>query len=98
MIPTLLSFTSIRDFAARRRLHIERWLLEDGAIGPLEACQGSWRQAIVALAADPRAAGGVPWIADSVAAFNQYVQRLERAHRTLSKYLTHRRSVLTWAV
>ena len=98
VIPTLLDFTPIRAFAARRGLGIGPWLLEDGGLGPLEACQGRWRPAIAALAADPRAPGGVPSIADSVAAFNQYVRPLERAHRTRSKYLTHRRSVLTWAV
>ena len=37
-------------------------------------------------------------IADSVAAFNQFVRPLERAERTRSKYFTHRLSVLTWAV
>ena len=98
VIPTLLDFTPIRAFAARRGLGIGPWLLEDGGLGPLEACQGRWRPAIAALAADPRAPGGVPSIAASVAAFNQYVRPLERAHRTRSKYLTHRRSVLTWAV
>ncbi len=68
---TLLDFTSIRAFAARRGLRIGPWLLEDGAIGPLEACQGRWRSAIEALAAVHRAPGGVSSIADSVAAFNQ---------------------------
>jgi hypothetical protein len=38
-------------------LRDESWLLDDGAIGPLEACQGCWHPAIAALAADPRAAG-----------------------------------------
>jgi hypothetical protein len=43
MIPTLLDFTSNRAYAARRGLSIGPWLLEDGAIGPLEACQGRRR-------------------------------------------------------
>jgi hypothetical protein len=33
-----------------------------------------------------------------VAAFNQHVRPLERAQRTRSKYVTHRLSILTWAV
>ena len=97
-IPTLASFAPIRALAARRGLHIEPWLFDDRAVGPLEACQGRWRPAIAALAFDPRAAGGVPSVAASVAAFNQYVRPLERAQRTWSKYVTHRLSILTWAI
>jgi hypothetical protein len=74
---------------------MELWLLEDSSISLLEACQGRWRPAIAALAA---AAEGIFSIADSVTAFNQYVRPLEQANRTRSKYLTHRCSVLTWAV
>ena len=37
-------------------------------------------------------------VAASVAAFNRHVLPMERAHRTRGKYLTHRRTVLTWAV
>jgi hypothetical protein len=57
VIPTLLDFTSIWTFAALRGLRIGLWLLEDGAVGPLEACQSRLRSAIEALAADPRAQG-----------------------------------------
>ncbi len=39
-----------------------------------------------------------PSVAYSVAAFNQFVRPLERAQGTLSKYVTHRLSVLTWAI
>jgi hypothetical protein len=97
-IPTLASFAPIRALATRLGLHIEAWLFDDRAVGPLEACQGRWRPAIGALAFDPRAAGGVPSVEASVAAFNQFVRPLERAQRTRSKYVTHRLSVLTWAI
>ena len=53
---------------------------------------------MAALAADHRRAGGVPSVADSVAAFNLHVRPLERAQRTRSKYVTHRLSILTWGI
>jgi hypothetical protein len=97
-IPTLATFDPIRAFAERQGLLIEPWLFNDRALGPLEACQGRWRPVIGTLAADPRAGRGVPSIADSVAAFNQFVRPLERAQGTRSKYVTHRLSILTWAI
>ena len=97
-IPTLASFAPLRALAARRGLSIDSWFYNDRATGPLEACQGRWRPAIAALAFDPGAAAGVPSVAASVAAFNQHVRPLERAQRTRSKYVTHRLSILTWAV
>ncbi len=45
-----------------------------------------------------RGAGGVPSIADSVAAFNLHVRPLERAQKTRSKYATQRLSILTWSI
>ncbi len=97
-IPTLVAFDPIRAFAVRRGLSIESWLFNDRTVGPLDACQGRWRPVIGVLASDPRAVGGVPSIADSVAAFNQFVRLLERAQETRSKQVTHCLSILTWAV
>ncbi len=37
-------------------------------------------------------------MAASVATFNKFVRPLERAQRARSKYVTHRMSVLTWAI
>jgi hypothetical protein len=96
LIPTLHGFAPIRAYAARLGLSIEAWLFNDGAQGPLEACQGDWRPAVAAIAFDVR--GGVPSIAASAAAFNKYVRPLERAAGTRGKYVTHRLSVLTWAI
>jgi hypothetical protein len=95
LIPTLASFAPVRALAARRGWHIEAWLYDDGARGPLEECEGHWRPAVGALAFAP---GLVPSRAASVAAFNAYVRPLERAFRTRSKAVTHRRTILTWAV
>ena len=95
-IPTLKGFAPLRAYAARLGLDIEPWLYNDRAAGPLEACGGNWRPAVAAIAFDHRA--GVPSIAESVAAFNHFIRPLERAERTRSKYVTHRLSVLTWAV
>ena len=94
-IPTLASFAPARALAARRGWQIDLWLYDDGAAGPLEACQGRWRPAVAALAFAP---GLVPSEATSVAAFNTYVLPLERAQRTRSKAVTHRRSIVTWAI
>jgi hypothetical protein len=98
--PTLVAFDPIRAFAVRLGLSIEPWLFYDRALGPLKACQGRWRPVTGVFASDPRAraVGGVPSIADSVAAFNQFVRPLERAQGTRSKYVTHRLSILTWTV
>jgi hypothetical protein len=79
-------------------LSVDAWLYNDGAAGELELCQGRWRPAVAALAANPRGAGGVPSIADSVAAFNLHVRPLERAQKTRSKYATQRLSILTWSI
>ena len=98
LIPTLASFGTVRSFARRLGLSVEAWLYNDGAAGDLERCQGSWRPAVAALAADHRRAGGVPSVADSVAAFNLHVRPLERAQRTRSKYVTHSLSILTWGI
>jgi hypothetical protein len=99
LIPTLASFAPVRALAARRGWNIEQmieaWLYDDGAAGPLEACQGRWRPAVGALAFAP---GLVPSEAASFAAYNAYVRPLERAHRTRSKAVTHRRTILTWAI
>ena len=97
-IPTLATFDPIRAFAARRGLSIEAWLFNDRALGPLEACQGRWRPVIAALAFDPRAQGGVPSIAASNAAFHAHVGSLSRVQGTRSKSVTHRLSILTWAI
>ncbi len=94
-IPTLTSYAPARALAARRGWRIEAWLYDDGAAGPLEACQGRWRPAVAALAFAP---GLVPSEAASVAAFRTYVLPLERAQRTRSKAVTHRRSIVTWAI
>jgi hypothetical protein len=59
------------------------------------ACQANWRPAIRELAAGPRA---VPSVAESLAAFNRHILPMERAPGTRGKYLTHRRTILTWAV
>jgi hypothetical protein len=40
LIPTLASFAPVRALAARRGWNIEAWLYDDGARGPLEACEG----------------------------------------------------------
>jgi hypothetical protein len=49
-IPTLATLAPIRALAARRGWAIDAWLFNDGAAGPLEACQGRWRPAVNALA------------------------------------------------
>jgi hypothetical protein len=95
IIPTLASFAPIRALAARRGWNIEAWLYDDGARVPLEACEGRWRPAVGALAFAP---GLVPSEAASLAAFNEHVRPLERAFRTRSKAVTHRRTILTWAI
>jgi hypothetical protein len=94
-IPTLASFAPVRALAARRGWQIDSWLYDDGAAGPLEACQGRWRPAVGALAFAP---GLVPSEEASLAAFNTFVRPLERAQRTRSKAVTHRRTILTWAI
>ena len=52
-IPTLASFETFRDYAARFQLDIEAWLYSDRARVPLEACAGRWRPAVRDLAFDP---------------------------------------------
>ena len=57
-IPTLAGFAPIRAYAAtpaRLGLFIEPWLYNDGAAGPLNACQGNWRPAVAAIAFNFRA-------------------------------------------
>ena len=98
LIPTLASFAPLRAYATRRGLAVDHWFFDDGAPGPLEACQGRWRPAVGALAFAVRPGGSVPSVEESVAAFNQFVRPLERAAGTRSKYVTHRLSILTWAV
>ena len=98
LIPTLSSFVPIRAFAARCGLSVDHWLFDDGAPGPLEACQGRWRPAVGALAFEPRPGGAVPSVSESVAAINRFIRPLERAQGTRSKYVTHRLSILTWAI
>lgn len=94
-LPSFLTFAPVRHAAAAQGLRIERWLYVDAEETALEACQANWRPAVRQLASDPRS---VPSVADSIAAFNRHVRPMERAHRTRSKYLTYRRTVLTWAV
>jgi hypothetical protein len=94
-IPTLATLAPIRALAARRGWAIDAWLFNDGAAGPLEACQGRWRPAVNALAFP---VGVVASVAASVAAFNEHIRPLERARGTRVKYFIHRQSVLTWAI
>jgi hypothetical protein len=44
------------------------------------------------------APGPAPSVAASLAAFNSFVCPLERAQRTRSKAVTHRQTLLTWAI
>ena len=94
-IPSLASFAPFRALAARRRWDIEAWFFDDGAATVLEAAQGRWRPAIAAIAFAP---GVVSSVEASVAAFNAHVRPHERARGTRHKYVTHRLSILTWAV
>ena len=99
LIPTLASFAPLRTCVTRRRLLIDAWLYDDGTATALEDCQGRWRPAVGALAFDHRGGpGAVPSVAASAAAFNEHIRPLELAQGTRWKYVTHRRSVLTWAV
>ena len=94
-LPTLKGFAPLRAFAARRGLVIDSWLYDDGDAVPLEECEGRWRPAVAAIAFAP---GVVASVAESAAAFDRHVRPLELAKRTRSKYVTHRLSVLTWAI
>jgi hypothetical protein len=53
---------------------------------------------MAALAFDPRAPSGVPSIAASNTAFHANVGLMSLAQGTRSKYVTHRLSILTWAI
>ena len=94
-LPSFLTFAPVRRAAAALGLRIEHWLYADADETDLEACQANWRPAVRQLAHEP---SSVPSVAASVAAFDRHVLPMERAHRTRGKYLTHRRTVLTWAV
>ena len=98
VIPTLAALDPVCGFATRRGLFIEAWLFNDSALWPLEACQGRWRPVMAALAFDPRAPGGVPSIAASNDAFQANVGIMSLVQGTRSKYVTHRLSILTWAI
>jgi hypothetical protein len=95
-LPTFLTFEPVLLAAAAAELRIERWLYADSDNTALEACQANWRPAIRELAA----AGSqeVPSVAESLAAFNRHILPMERAPGTRGKYLTHRRTILAWAV
>lgn len=95
-IPTLASDAPVRALASRLGLQVEGWFYADGGETILERSGGRWRPAVRALAL--RAGGGVPTLADSLAAYNRHVLPLERARKTRQKYATHRLTVLTWAV
>jgi hypothetical protein len=92
---TFLTFEQVRLAAAAAGLRIVRRLYADAGETALEACQANWRPAVRELAASPRT---VPTVAESPAAINRHILPMERSPGTCSKYLTHRRSILTWAV
>ena len=72
-------------------LDIGAWLYNNSGATQLEECHSNWRPAIQRLAADPCR---VPTVAESLAAFNQHVRPMERAHRTRHKYVTVARTAL----
>ena len=94
-LPTFLTFEPVLLAAAAAGLRIERWLYADADEIALEACQANWRPAVLVLAAGPLA---VPSVAESLAAFNRHILPMEWAPGTRGKYLTHRWTILTWAV
>jgi hypothetical protein len=92
---TFLTFEPVLLAAAAAGLRIERWLYSDADETALEACQANWRPAVRKLAAGPREE---PSVAESLAAYIRHILPMERAPGTREKYLTHRRTILTWAV
>ncbi len=94
-LPNIPKFAPVRRAAATLGLRIEHWLFTDADETDLEACQANWRPAVRQLSHAP---SSVPSVAASVAAFNRHVLPMERAHLTRGKCITHRRTVLTWAV
>jgi len=94
-LPTFATFGPVLRVAAGLGLRINDWLYSDAEETALEACHANWQPAVRGLAGDARL---VPSVDESLAAFNRHVLPMERAQKTRSKYLTHRLSVLTWAV
>jgi hypothetical protein len=94
-LPTLEGMSIVERYSVGLGVDIAAWLYVDSGETALEACQANWRPAIRQLASDPMR---VPTVQESLAAFNRHVRPMERAQRTRGKYLTHRLSVLTWAI
>ena len=94
-LPTFASMELIRRISVELGLAIEDWLYADAEETAFEACQANWRPVVRELAPDPLA---VPSVAESLAAFNRHILPMERVQKTRARYLTHRLSVLTWAV